>query len=57
MYMASHEKLSQAHWSPEADFSSIPFFIRRMDTSGHVKPAEVPEAHLPLIGFRNKMQG
>ena len=55
--MASHEKLSQVHWSPEADFSSIPFFIRRMDTSGHVKPAEVPEAHLPLIGFRNKMQG
>ncbi|MCR5548278.1 MAG: AraC family transcriptional regulator [Bacteroidales bacterium] len=40
-----------AHWSPETDFSSSPFFIRRMDTSGYVKPAEVPEAMLPLIGF------
>ena len=49
--MAPQAKHGQAHWSPEADFSSIPFFIRRMDTSGHVKPAEVPEARLPLIGF------
>lgn len=41
----------QAHWNPEADFSQTPFFIRRMDTSGYVKPAEAPEARLPLIGF------
>ena len=49
--MAPQAKHPQVHWSPEADFSSTPFFIRRMDTSGHVRPAEVPEAHLPLIGF------
>lgn len=42
--------LPKAHWNPEADFSRTPFFIRRMDTSGHVK-AEVPESRLPLIGF------
>lgn len=41
----------KAHWSPEADFSSTSFFIRRMDTSGYVKPADAPEARLPLIGF------
>lgn len=34
-----------------ADFSSIPFFIRRMDTTSYVRPLEVPEAHIPLIGF------
>ena len=33
------------------DFSSIPFFIRRMDTTSYVRPLEVPEAHIPLIGF------
>ena len=33
------------------DFSSIPFFIRRMDTTSCVRPLEVPEAHIPLIGF------
>ena len=47
-HQANHQK---AHWSPEADFTSIQFFIRRMDTSGYVWSAEVPEAHLPLIGF------
>ena len=41
----------QAHWNPKADYSSTSFFIRRMDTSGYVKPAEAPEARLPLIGF------
>ena len=41
----------QAHWDPETDFSSAPFFIRRMDTSGYVKASEIPEARLPLIGF------
>ena len=33
------------------DFSSIPFFIRRMDTTSYFRPLEVPEAHIPLIGF------
>ena len=41
----------KAHWSPDADFSRTPFFIRRMDTSGYIKPSEVPAARLPLIGF------
>ena len=41
----------QAHWNPEADFSRVPFYIRRMDTSGFVEASEVPEASLPLIGF------
>ena len=41
----------QAHWNPEADFSRMPFFIRRMDTSGYIRPAEAPAARLPLIGF------
>lgn len=38
-------------WSPDADYSHIPFFIRRMDTSGYIKPAEAPAARLPIIGF------
>ncbi len=39
------------HWSPDADFSSCPFFIRRMDTVGYFKPSEAPVAQLPLVGF------
>ena len=39
------------HWSPDADFSSSPFFIRRMDTVGFIKPAEAPAAELPLVCF------
>ena len=42
---------TRPHWSPDADFSSLRFFIRRMDTSGYVKPAEVPVSKLPVIGF------
>lgn len=42
---------TRPHWSPDADFSSLTFFIRRMDTSGYVKSAEVPMSRLPLIGF------
>ena len=42
---------SKPHWSPDADFSSCPFFIRRMDTVGYSKPAEAPAAQLPLISF------
>ena len=45
------ETTQQAHWAPEADFSDMPFFIRRMDTSGYFKPSEAPAARLPLIGF------
>jgi AraC-like DNA-binding protein len=40
-----------AHWNPDADFSGTRFFIRRMDTSGYIKPSEVPTARLPLTGF------
>ena len=39
------------HGSPGTDFSSLRFYIRRMDTSGYVKPAEVPMSRLPLFGF------
>ncbi len=39
------------HWSPGADFSGVPFFIRRMNTSGFIKPDHVPQAVLPAIGF------
>ncbi len=42
---------ARIHGNPEIDISSVPFFIRRMDTSGYVKASEVPEARLPLIGF------
>lgn len=43
--------LAQAHWDPKADFSHTPFIIRRMDTSGYIRPSEAPAARLPLIGF------
>ena len=43
--------IHRAHWSPEADFSSTSFFIRRMDTTGYIKPSESPQARIPLIGF------
>ena len=42
---------AKPHWSPDAEYSSCPFFIRRMDTAGYIKPAEAPVARLPLIGF------
>ena len=38
---------NKPHWSPEADYGSFPFFIRRMDTVGYFKPAEAPVAQLP----------
>ena len=31
-----------AHGLPGADYSSVPFFIRRMDTEGYIKAAELP---------------
>ncbi len=39
------------YWHPEADYSKCPFFIRRMNTRGFVKAAEVPRASVPLVGF------
>ena len=39
------------HWHPDADFAHVPFFIRRMNTSGFIKPDKVPQAVLPGMGF------
>jgi len=39
------------YWHPDADYSSCPFFIRKMDTKGYVKAAQVPMARLPMEGF------
>lgn len=39
------------HWSGDADYSHVPFFIRRMDTHGRVTVPEVPSAALPFVGF------
>lgn len=40
-----------SHWHPQADYSAVSFFIRRMNTQGYVKPDRAPEASLPLVGF------
>lgn len=42
---------ARPHWSGDADYSNVPFFIRRMDTQGRVTVPEVPSASLPFIGF------
>ena len=39
------------YWQAGADYSGYSFFIRRMDTTGFSKAAEVPTAALPLVGF------
>lgn len=39
------------HWLPDADFSALSFFIRRMNTNGFIKPDKVPQAVLPAMGF------
>ena len=39
------------HWSKDADYSQVPFFIRRMNTREQVSVPEVPSAHLPFVGF------
>lgn len=39
------------YWHPDADFSNVSFFIRRMNTSGFIKPEKVPLAVLPGAGF------
>ena len=40
-----------AHWAERTDFSVTKFFIRRMDTSGFIKPARIPATRLPMIAF------
>lgn len=47
----------RAHWNPDADFSRTSFYIRKMDTSGYIKPAEAPTAQIPLIGFIYVIEG
>lgn len=49
--------MSKPHWSGEADFSRMPFFIRRMNTLGRVNVPEVPSDALPLVGFLYLMEG
>lgn len=44
-------RAARPHWSKEADYSHVSFFIRRMDTQGRVTVPEVPSAALPFIGF------
>ena len=39
------------HWSKDADFSQVPFFIRRMNTRERLSVPEVPSAHIPFVGF------
>ncbi|MCR5841402.1 MAG: AraC family transcriptional regulator [Bacteroidales bacterium] len=39
------------HWHPDADFANVSFFIRRMNTSGFIKPDKVPRAVLPGLCF------
>ena len=39
------------YWQTGADYADCPFFIRRMDTTGFSKAAEVPLASLPMVGF------
>ena len=48
---------TQPHWSKEADYSRVPFFIRRMNTRGRITVAEVPSASLPLVGFLYLTEG
>lgn len=40
-----------AHGFPGNDYSQLPFFIRRMDTEGYIKAAEVAPAAFPLVSF------
>lgn len=50
-------KQTRPHWSKDADFSRVPFFIRRMNTRGRITVAEVPSASLPLVGFLYLTEG
>ena len=45
------------HWSKDADYSRVPFFIRRMNTRGRITVSEVPSASLPLVGFLYLTEG
>lgn len=40
-----------AHGFPGTDYSAVPFFIRRMDTEGYIKAADLPPVALPLVSF------
>lgn len=48
---------TRPHWSKDADYSRVPFFIRRMNTRGRITVAEVPSASLPLVGFLYLTEG
>lgn len=39
------------YWQEGADYSDCPFYIRRMDTTGFSRAAEIPLASLPMVGF------
>ena len=41
----------QTNGNAEADIPALPFLIRRMDTSGYVKPSDPLGDRLPFIGF------
>ena len=47
----THMPTPLSHWHPDADFAHVSFFIRRMNTSGFIKPDKVPQAVLPGMGF------
>lgn len=39
------------HSNPGIDYSACRFFIRRLNTDDRNKPAQIPQATLPLVGF------
>ena len=39
------------HWKPDIDFSASRFYIRRLDSSGQVRSAQIPTVRMPVIGF------
>ena len=55
--MQKDSQSTRPHWSKEADYSRVPFFIRRMNTRGRITVAEVPSASLPLVGFLYLTEG
>ena len=42
---------NKPHWKPDIDYSSRPFFIRRMNTANPTGTDEIPVAKLPIVGF------
>lgn len=43
--------LNNPHSNPGIDYSACSFFIRRLNTDDRNKPAQIPQATLPLVGF------